>query len=143
MDLSKVSKDASGIFPLFDLFARVEMETESSISLAVGRFTNRPSHFPPDSEWFFESCGPASFFQEFGWIDLHYPCKGHRKVLIRMSLPIEYHEPDRLDTLTKALFVALSIPLDALYVAYYFTAEKPHCTVPKDEFGQGQGTLEG
>jgi hypothetical protein len=137
MDMSKMPTDTNGVFPFVDLFARVESETESSVSLTLGRFTNRPSDCPPETEWFFDSCGPASFFQSLGWIDLHYPCKGHRKALIRMDLPSEFHDPDRLAGIIQALFELFSIPRDAAYVAYYFTVDNLRCIVPTDEFGRG------
>jgi len=39
MDLSRISPDVNGLFPFLDWFALVESETQSSVSLAIGRFT--------------------------------------------------------------------------------------------------------
>jgi hypothetical protein len=141
MDLSKIPLTSDGSFPLLDLQAKVESETHSSVSLIVGRVVDRPSDCPPDSDWFFESLAPGGFFEHVGWIDIHYPCKGHREALIRMSIPNEYHKHDRIEAMVAALFRAFSIPSDTVFVACYFSCENTFCILPNDQFGMQRNEM--
>jgi hypothetical protein len=138
MRLANITTDANGAFPLADLFAIVEAETDSSICFHLGHFTDHPKSLPPDAVGLFDSGGSNDFFFEIlGWIDVHYPCKGRRKVLIRLNLPSEYHARERTDTIIETLLSLLSIPMDAFRVTVVFSAVYGVCILPNDEFHGG------
>jgi hypothetical protein len=118
--------DYSSYIPLLDLVAKLQLQTGASVSFSVGRFTSQPSDLSPGLKEFFAS-GEASVYEELGWIDVHYPCSGHIKALLRMNIPEEFHTREQLQNIIRILFNILSIPTDETYVAYYFTVDSLPC----------------
>jgi hypothetical protein len=114
------------------LDAKVERETDTSVSFGVGRLTNMPSNRPPDSDSFFSFGGPKSCFEGIGWIDIHYPCRTQPRVFIRMNIPNEYHTFERLEELVKSLFDILLIPSEETFAVYYSTIDEECCILPED-----------
>jgi hypothetical protein len=60
-----------------------------------------------------------------GWIDLHYPCDGHMKLQIRISLPTEYHAGQTFHAIVWAIIAATGIPTDETWEALLFAAGEP------------------
>jgi hypothetical protein len=95
-------------FTVLDLTARLSFKTESSLSFAFVRSS--------------KSLLPT---RHIGWIDLHYPCDGHIKLQIRISLPAEYHAPERFSAIVAGMITALEIPPDETYEARLFAESAP------------------
>jgi hypothetical protein len=96
------------IFNLLDLTARFKFKTASSVSFSLERYS--------------KSLCPT---RQVGWIDVHYPCENHVKLQIRISLPSEYHNPQKLKTIIAEVFAATEIPADETYEALLFTESEP------------------
>ena len=90
-------------FRVLDLTARFSFKTESSISFSLERHS--------------KGLLPT---RQIGWIDLHYPCDGHIKVQVRISLPSEYHADDKFRAIVTAIFAAVSVPVDETWDAVLF-----------------------
>lgn len=140
MDLSKLTTDPNGFFPLLDLYGEIESVSDSSICLDLRRATTDLSGFSKDQLWALGRPEPEEdtvSYKEIGWIDVHYPSQGIRKIFMRMNLPVEYHDFDRLEQIKTALLNSLSIPDDLHCVVYFFTAQDVGVIVPKDQLGMG------
>src|SRR5688572_25100506 len=85
-------------FSMLDLTARFSFRTASSLSFALERYS--------------KSLCPT---RQVGWIDLHYPCEGHIKLQIRISLPSEYHAGEKLRAIVTAVIAATGVPADGTY----------------------------
>jgi hypothetical protein len=91
------------IVTFLDLTARFNFKTTNSLSFTIERYS--------------KSLLPV---RQMGWFDLHYPCEGHIKLQIRVSLPSEYHADDKLDSIIAVVLSATEIPADETYEAYLF-----------------------
>jgi hypothetical protein len=92
-------------FTVLDLTARLSFKTASSLSF----FLERQS----------KSLLPT---RQIGWIDLHFPCDGHIKLQIRISLPSDYHSADTFRTIVSAAIAATGVPTNETYEAVLFGA---------------------
>lgn len=95
-------------FTFLDVTARLSFKTASSLSLSLERHS--------------QSLCPT---RQIGWIDLHHPCVGHIKTQIRISLPTEYHTPEKFEAIVAAIFAAAEIPTDETYEALVFAESSP------------------
>jgi hypothetical protein len=95
-------------FSVLDFTARFEFKTASSISFSLERYS--------------KSLCPT---RKIGWMDVHYPCQGHIKVQLRISLPNEYHTPKKLGKIVADVLAATGIPADETYEAVLFAGEEP------------------
>jgi hypothetical protein len=121
---------------LGNLSAEIEASTDSSVCLRIRRLVDKKGNLPPDAQWLF-SDSPETILEEIGWVDLHYPCRESRQVLIRMCLPYPYHNMDCLNSINTDLLRAFAIPEEAVRIIYYFSADSMFCILPDDEFGRG------
>src|SRR5580765_1856794 len=64
---------------VLDVTARLEVSTASSKCFALERHS--------------KSLCPT---RQLGWVEIHHPCEGHIRAQIRVSLPEEYHQPERM-----------------------------------------------
>lgn len=90
---------------MLDLAARLSFRTESSLSFSLERHS--------------KSLLPT---RQIGWVDLHYPCDGHIKLQLRISLPSEYHTADSFRAVVAAVIAAAGVPADETYDAVLFGA---------------------
>lgn len=60
--------------------------------------------------------------RQLGWIDVHYPCDGHIKTQIRVHIPKEYHEPDKMKAMIQAILVLAGIPEDETWETAFIDA---------------------
>ena len=54
------------------------------------------------------------------WVDVHFPCEGHIKVLIRGALPEAYLESSKIQPIITGLLGRLGIRQDETYEATFF-----------------------
>jgi hypothetical protein len=94
-------------FSLLDLTARFNFKSASSVSFSLERHS--------------KSLLPA---RQIGWIDVHYHCQGHIKLQMRISLPSEYHAPEKLRAIVAAVVAATEVPADETYEALLFAASE-------------------
>jgi hypothetical protein len=95
-------------FSLLDLTARFNFKSASSVSFSLERHS--------------KSLLPT---RQIGWIDVHYPCQGHIKLQIRISLPTEYHTAEKLRMIVAAIVTATEVPVDEPYEVLLFAAKEP------------------
>ena len=114
MDTSRFT-DPADEFPFLDLTARFAFKTSSSVSFHVGRIAD----VYPDNEHDFV----VSAFVVIGWIDVHHPCDSVIKAQIRICIPVEYHQFERMEEMFKAICEALSIPPDEPCESTIFNSE--------------------
>ena len=136
MNLYAFSSD-NGSAPLLDLVVSVNMQTDSSVSLSMGRFTNHPRDITPElRDLLFLPDQGSAVFEELGWIDVHYPCNGPIKVLVRMEVPEEYRRFEKISFLVCALFRLLLIPENERYVAHWHDGKETQTIIhAADEHG--------
>ena len=91
-------------FSVLDLDARMSFRTTSSISFNV--------------EW--NENDLESKFRK-GWIDVHFPCGGRVKAVLRISLNEPYTDWDSQKTIIESLFRVLEIPSNVTYEALFFS----------------------
>ena len=96
------------IFTLLDLTARFKFKTASSVSFSLERYS--------------KSLCPT---RQVGWIDVHHPCENHIKLQIRISLPSEYHNPQKLRIIIAEVLAATEIPGDETYETLLFAESGP------------------
>ncbi len=87
---------------VLDVTARLEFSTPSSKSFAFERYS--------------KSLCPTL---QLGWIEIHHPCEGHIRAHVRVSLPKDYHQPEKMKQIVEALFVHAGIPADETYEAHF------------------------
>jgi hypothetical protein len=90
-------------FCVLDLTARFAFRTEASISFNLERYS--------------QSLLPV---RHMGWVDVHHPCTEGVDARIRVSLPAEYHAPDKLKVIIATILEAVAIPAKAQYEAEFF-----------------------
>jgi hypothetical protein len=108
-------------FQLHDLVAKFEFKSATSISFALGRYSDTLKL--PDSN-FAMKVGPRGVFTRVGRVDVHHPCEGHIKAQLNVVLPTEYHEFERMQGLVKSVFEALGIQPDETFETLFVTPEK-------------------
>jgi hypothetical protein len=91
-------------FSVLDLDARLAFRTESSNSFDVEWNAN-------DDECKFRK----------GWIDVHFPCDGRIKAVIRVSLNEPYPDWESQKTILETLFRVLDISSKVTYEALFLT----------------------
>ena len=87
---------------VLDVTARLEFSTPSSKSFALERYS--------------KSLCPT---RQLGWIEIHHPCEGHIKAHIRVLLPEDYHQPEKMKQIIEALFAHVGVPVDETYEAHF------------------------
>ena len=107
--------------PLLDLLASCSYRTETSIALGLYRF---------------ESANARS---QRGTLDVHHPCDGHVKTLIRCQLPKSYLKRKQIAIIIKEVFVALHIPADETFDAYFYS-ERPQQGLSQNIDRNGKGS---
>lgn len=88
-------------FTLFNLSARCNFKTETSISFVLCE-------------------GSSAVFRSRGRVEVHHPCGGHFNARIRFWLPMEYIEFDNMVVAVQAVLNALQIPQDETHEAIFF-----------------------
>lgn len=73
-------------YRILDLVGKVAFATTASVSLDLGERSDR-IHY---SDGTIDYVGGNCVLNVFGWVDVHYPCQGFHKLLIRCSLPGNY-----------------------------------------------------
>lgn len=109
------------------LFARVVTTTSCSIALNVFEYRDWPFRSFEDPRYAPMIESGTRLRCQIGWIDVHYPCTGFIKVLIRANVPPAWHESDRLQSLVASLRRALDIPDNTTCNAYCFQADDVIC----------------
>jgi hypothetical protein len=94
-------------FTLLDLTAVVAFRTHSSIAFSLGRWS-----------------GSRHVFTHVGWLDVHHPCEGHIKTLMRVHIPTKYHVFEQMKSIIARVFEVLAIPSDETYQADFFHSDK-------------------
>src|SRR4051794_24512342 len=122
METSGFTKPADA-FPLLDLTARFAFKTNSSISFEVGRMADIALGDARD--WV------ISGFEIIGWVDVHHPCDSCIKAQIRICIPANYHQCERMAAMVKAICEALSIPHDEHCESRVFNSEHVTGFIPK------------
>jgi hypothetical protein len=128
MDTSRFTSPTDE-FPLLDLTAKFAFKTTSSVSFHVGRIAD----VHPDNEPDFVVSG----FVVIGWIDVHHPCDSCIKAQIRICIPVEYHQFERMEKMVKAICEALSIPPDEHCESTIFNSVNETRIMPRVYFGMG------
>src|SRR5262245_59195907 len=124
MDTSRFVGAEDG-FDLLDLKARFAFKTGTSISFEIGRWSSTlrlpAAEGREDLVW---SADRPFVFTAIGWIDAHHPCDSPIKAQLRICIPTEYHQFERMKTTVMAICEALSIPLEEHCESKFFTSEK-------------------
>jgi hypothetical protein len=128
MDTSRF-RTADDEFPLLDLTARFAFKTDSSISFEIGRMGS----WHPDDQPDFVISG----FEVIGWIDVHHPCDSCIKAQLRICIPADYHQFERVATMVKAICEALSIPPEENCESRIFSSDHVTGVLPRVYFGMG------
>lgn len=100
-----------GEFDFFDLKAKFEFSSASSISFCLGRWGNV---LELDDGTKFDDC---NVFTVCGWIDVHHPCEGTAAARIRLRVPKECCDHGKVMSALSAIFAVLEIPSDTTFVA--------------------------
>ena len=61
--------------------------------------------------------------RQLGWIDLHHPCDGHIKTQIRVCLPQEYHEFEKMREIVRLVLEQTGIAADETYEARFVSVD--------------------
>lgn len=101
--------ETRGEFDVFDLKANFEFSSASSISFYLGRWGNVLELADGTK---FDDC---NVFTVCGWIDVHHPCEGTAAARIRLRVPKEYSDHDKVMSALPSIFAALEIPDDETY----------------------------
>lgn len=124
-------------FPILDLVASLDYLTLCSASFKLG--TEEDSLLMPDGRKF--DCAGGVVFKDTGWVDVHYPCDGHIKVLLRVALPRSYHVYSQMSEFVRQMLSALNIPADETYEALFMSDETRESIVQSvDRFGMTDRT---
>lgn len=102
MDTTRFKKYEDA-FTVLGLTARTDFKTSSSISFMLGRWSSR-----------------RTGFTVVGWVDVHHPCEGHVKALIRVDIAKDHHEFEQMKSLIAVVFENLGIPADETYECHFF-----------------------
>ena len=89
-------------YDILDMTASLAFRSATSISFNLSRQS--------------KSLCPA---RSLGWIDVHFPCEGHIKTQIRVLIPKEYHEPNKLSAITRTILAIAEIPENETYDATF------------------------
>jgi hypothetical protein len=137
MDTSRFTKADDG-FDLLDLKARFAFKTETSISFNIGRWSNT-LRLPAGEgkEEFVWSADRPLVFTVIGWIDAHHPCDSLIKAQLRICIPTEYHQVERMKSIVKALCEALSISPEEHCESKFFASGKATGFIPPVYLGMG------
>jgi len=137
MDTSRFTNVEDG-FDLLDLKARFAFKTKASISFDIGRWWSTlrlpAGDGKEDLVW---SADRPFVFTVIGWIDAHHPCDSPIKAQVRICIPTEYHQFERMKSIVKAICEALSIPLEEYCESKFFTSEKVTGIIPPVYLGMG------
>ena len=136
MNRTNILMDSNGQFSLVNFNAEIDSETECSICLGLWHSVHKQGNLSPEEAWLLGGSS-GTMFKKIGWIDLHYPCVGHRRAFICACLPKQYLDFKFIKILETELFRAFEIPENTLGVIYYFSMESMSCLIPNDELGQG------
>ncbi|MBZ0166754.1 MAG: hypothetical protein K8I00_08090 [Candidatus Omnitrophica bacterium] len=93
-------KSISTGFDVLDLTARYEFKTASSIGFGL-----------------FNLSADQRTLTEVGKINVHYPCDGHIKTRLFVSVPERHHQHEHLKEIVDRTFAALQIPADETFEA--------------------------
>lgn len=137
MDTLRFMKAEDG-FDLLDLKARFAFKTETSISFDIGRWSSTLRIPAGDGkEDRVLSADRPFVFTGIGWIDAHHPCDSPIKAQLRICIPTEYHQFERMESIVKGICEALSIPLEEHCESKFFTSEKVTGIIPPVYLGMG------
>jgi hypothetical protein len=125
LDTTRFS-DRDGGFRVLDLSARFAFKSATSISFALGRYSDtlRLPGGGPFGDDFIMKVGPDAAFYVTGRVDVHHPCEGHIKAQLHVVLPAEYHPFERMREFVATIFEALGIPSDETFESQFVSPDQ-------------------
>lgn len=101
-------------FTVLGLKAALEFKTAASLSFKLQASSDTDSlpeaaNLPP----LLLEMGPVQIV--LGWLDVHHPCEGAHRLLVRAGLPDRYVSWESMRDLVKGVLTELNLPVDESY----------------------------
>lgn len=103
--------DKNGEFLFLDLIGQVTHQTNASVCFDLGQRTNVLESSDGTKHRYDAPC----IFKVVGWLDVHFPCLGFHKLIIRCLLPPTYLSYEKMRDLVECAKAAFALPSNVSY----------------------------